>query len=227
MKNHILRLSTIAIALILASALEARALTFTNPAPIAINDFGPATPYPATITISGLTTPILDINVVINGLSHTFPSDIGILLVGPGGQKVVLMDGAGGFNPISNINLIFDDEAASGLSSSAALSSGSFKPTNFFPTDTFDPPALAAGPYGSLLSVFDNKLANGTWSLFVRDFSAGDGGSLSGGFGLQISLPEPSSLLLLSAGLVGIVPWQRRKEKSTKARIVSRFLPRI
>jgi hypothetical protein len=104
MKNHILRLSTIAIALILASALEARALTFTNPAPIAINDFGPATPYPATITISGLTTPILDINVVINGLSHTFPSDIGILLVGPGGQKVVLMDGAGAL--IRSVTLI-------------------------------------------------------------------------------------------------------------------------
>jgi large repetitive protein len=225
MKNHIL--STIAIALILASALEARALTFTNPAPIAINDFGPATPYPATITISGLTTPILDINVVLNGLSHTFPSDIGVLLVGPGGQKVVLMDGAGGINSISNIGIIFDDEASSSLPSSGGITSGTYKPTNFFPTDTFDPPALAAGPYGSLLSVFDNKLANGTWSLFVRDFSAGDGGSLSGGFGLQISLPEPSSLLLLSAGLVGIVPWQRRKEKSTKARIVSRFLPRI
>jgi hypothetical protein len=28
-------------------------------------------------------------------------------------------------------------------------------------------------------------------------FSPGDGGSLSGGFGLQVSLPEPSSLLLL------------------------------
>jgi hypothetical protein len=70
-------------------------IIFTNPAPITINDFGPATPYPATIVVSGLTTAILDLNVAINGLTHTFPSDIGILLVGPGGQKVVLMDGAG------------------------------------------------------------------------------------------------------------------------------------
>jgi hypothetical protein len=79
----------------------ASTFTFTNPAPVTINDFAPASPYPATIIISGLTAAILDINVVLNGLSHTFPSDIGVLLVGPGGQKVVLMDGAGGSTPMT------------------------------------------------------------------------------------------------------------------------------
>jgi subtilisin-like proprotein convertase family protein len=216
MKNYILRLSMIVAGLILSGAWETQAgiITFTNNSPITINDFGNASPYPAAITISGLTAPILDLNVVINGLSHTFPSDIGILLVGPGGQKVVLMDGVGGINPITNVNLIFDDEAASKISDST-ISSGSFKPTNAFPSDTFDPPALAAGPYASSLSVFDNTFANGTWSLFVKDFSAGDGGSLSGGFGLQISVPEPSSLLLLGTGLVSVIPLRRRKQKNT------------
>ena len=194
----------------------ASTFTFTNPAPITINDFGPASPYPATITISGLIAAILDINVVLNGLRHTFPTDIGVLLVGPGGQKVVLMDGVGGINPITNVNLTFDDEAASGISTSA-ISSGSFKPTNAFPgADSFDPPALAAGPYASLLSVFDNTLANGTWSLFVRDFSAGNGGSLGGGFGLQVTTPElttpePSTFMLYGLGLIVLASLLRRR----------------
>jgi len=215
MKDYNLGLNNIlvSLAVILATAHGAGAgtLVFTNPAPVTINDFGPASPYPATITISGLVTPILDINVVLNGFSHTFPSDVGVLLVGPGGQKVVLMDGAGGITPVSNVNLIFDDEASSGLSSSAAITSGSYKPTNFFPTDTFAPPALAAGPYASQLSVFDNKLANGTWSLFIRDFSAGDSGLFSAGFGLQVTTPEPAPLLLLGLGLVVVAACLRKR----------------
>ena len=140
MKNHNLRFSMI-VALILGGvqATQAGIITFTNTSPITINDFGNASPYPAAITISGLNAPILDINVVINGLSHTFPSDIGILLVGPGGQKVVLMDFVGGINPVTNVNLLFDDEAASGISNST-ISSGSFKPTNLALDDVFNPP---------------------------------------------------------------------------------------
>jgi len=209
-------LAAVAFVFIAIHQAAASTFTFTNPAPVTINDFGPASPYPATITISGLTAAILDVNVVLNGLSHTFPSDIGVLLVGPGGQKVVLMDGAGGSNPISNVNLVFDDEASSGLPSSGPLSSGSFRPTNFFPADVFDPPALAAGPYGSLLSVFDNTLGNGTWSLFVRDFLPGDGGSLSGGFGLQVTTPqlttpEPSTFMLYGLGLIVLASLLRRR----------------
>jgi hypothetical protein len=216
MKKCSLRFNNILVAVAVvfttAQGVRANTFTFSNPAPIVINDSGPATPYPATVTVTGLNVPILDLNIVLNGFSHTFPSDVGVLLVGPGGQKVVLMDGAGGFTPVSNASIIFDDEASSSLPASGGIPSGIYKPTNFFPADTFDPPALAAGPYGSQLSVFDNKLPNGTWSLFVRDFSAGDGGFLSGGFGLQISVPEPSSLLLVGAGLLGLSAWRRRKK---------------
>jgi subtilisin-like proprotein convertase family protein len=214
MKNYNFRLNPIlmAIAVVFATSQTASGtIIFTNPAPITINDFGPATPYPATIVVSGLTTAILDLNVAINGLTHTFPSDIGILLVGPGGQKVVLMDGAGGFNPINNVNLLFNDEAPSGLPSSGPLVSGSFKPTDFFPTDTYNPPALAAGPYASQLSVFDNQLVNGTWSLFVRDFSSGDSGLIAAGFGLRIETPEPSTFMLYGLGLIVLASLLRRR----------------
>jgi subtilisin-like proprotein convertase family protein len=187
-----------------ARGAEAGSFNFSNNAPITINDFGPATPYPLTVTVSGFNAGITDLNVVLNGLSHTFPEDIGILLVGPGGQKVVLMNDTGGINPIVNIRLTIDDQASSTIPDpiSGSLLSGTYKPTNLSPGDTFAPPSLAAGPYSTSLSVFNGTSLNGTWSLFIRDFSAGDGGQLSLGFGLQGTAPEPAPLLLLGLGLM-------------------------
>ena len=100
------------------------------------------------------------------------------------------------------MTIVFDDEASSSLPFSAPITSGSYKPTNFGPTDSFAPPALAAGPYSSSLSIFDGTLPNGIWSLFVRDFVDGEGGSISGGFGLRFSVDETPSFLLLGIGLL-------------------------
>jgi len=217
MKRYILRfgITLLAAAFVFSMAQRALASTFTfsNTAPITINDNAPATPYPAIINISGFTARILDLNVAITGLSHTFPTDIGILLVGPGGQTVVLMDNTGGINPISNVNLTFDDEAATGVPNPifGSLASGTYKPTNNAPTDVFAAPAPGR-PYGTTLSVFDNTLPNGAWRLFVEDFSPGDSGSISGGFSLQVTTPEPSTLLLFGVGLFTISAWLRRKE---------------
>src|SRR4029077_9723951 len=118
MKKYTLRFNSILLGVILVFAIgqEATAalFTFSNTAPITINDNAAATPSPATINISRFTAGIPSLNVTVNGLSHTFPTDIGILLVGPGGQTVVLMNNTGGINPISNVNLTFDDEAVTG-----------------------------------------------------------------------------------------------------------------
>jgi len=198
-----------------ARGAEAGSFTFSNNAPITINDFGPATPYPATITISGAVGGIIDLNVVLNGLTHTFPEDLGILLIGPGGQKVLLMNDTGGINPITNVNLIIDDQASASIPDpiSGSLASGTYKPTNPIPADTFAPPAFADGPYSSSLSVFNGTSLNGTWSLFVKDFSAGDGGQLALGFGLQGTAAEPMSLLLLGVGLMVVAGWLRRRAR--------------
>ena len=103
MKKHNSGLTALLVSLVLSIAVEqahAFELIFTNPSPITISNLNAAaaSPYPLTATVSGL-GPILDLNVAVNGLSHTFPSDIGILIVGPGGQKVVLMNLTGGSTP--------------------------------------------------------------------------------------------------------------------------------
>jgi subtilisin-like proprotein convertase family protein len=57
---------------------------------------GPASPYPATRTISGHTGLISDLNVSLDGIWHQRPEDLDLLLVGPQGEKVVLMSDACG-----------------------------------------------------------------------------------------------------------------------------------
>ena len=64
--------------------------TFSNPAAITINDAAVASPYPSTINVSGLGGTVTRVTVRLIGLSHTFPDDIDMLLVGPGGHVAVL-----------------------------------------------------------------------------------------------------------------------------------------
>jgi subtilisin-like proprotein convertase family protein len=172
----------------LAVPAMAGAATFSNPAPIAIPDIGNATPYPSTISVSGLSGTVTDVNATLTGFTHTFPQDVGVLLVGPTGANVVLMDGPDGGNAVSNLNFTFDDAAASSLDcGNVTLVSGTYMPNTCFPTDTWPPPAPAP-PYGTALSVFNGTDPNGTWSLYVEDFFALDSGSISGGWSLDITI---------------------------------------
>jgi len=172
--------------------------TFTNNAPITISpgpDNGgkavatPATPYPAIIEVSGFTNgTILDVNLTLHALSHTFPGDVDVLLAGPvPGLNAFLMSDVGANAVVSNITLTVDDQAAAGLPT--PLVPGTFKPADgasSLGTDTF--PAPAPTPSGNVaLSVFNTSNPNGAWHLFVVDDSGGDGGSIAGGWSLEIT----------------------------------------
>src|SRR5262249_47054047 len=79
--------------------LATNTTVFSNTANIPIpqaGSIGTASPYPSLISVSGLTGPIQRVRVTFNGLSHTQPDDLDILLVGPGGQAVMLMSDVGG-----------------------------------------------------------------------------------------------------------------------------------
>jgi|GEM_PF-1315005 len=162
----------------------------SNPAAITISTgaAGSASPFPSSITVAGASGTVTKATVTLNGLSHTFGRDMDLLLVGPGGQKIVLMSDAGGTSDVTNATVVFDDAAASNLTS-APIVSGTFKPTNIADgegPDTWLSPA-PAGPYGSALSEFIGTAPNGVWSLFVSDDFAGDGGSLAGGWTLVLA----------------------------------------
>jgi subtilisin-like proprotein convertase family protein len=182
----------------------AGAATFTNTAPIMINDpsvdcdvAGPglADPYPSPIQVSDQSGSITDANVTITGFSHTYPSDVRILLVGPHGQTADLMDEAGNGGDASDLTLSFDDAAADTVP--APIVSGTFKPTQsangcaFDQTTDYPAPAPVA-PYATDLSGFNGTDANGTWSLYVVDNAVMDTGSISGGWSLDLAGVTPA-----------------------------------
>ncbi len=167
--------------------------TFTNPAAITIPSSGNAAPYPSTISVTGLSGTVTKVTATVTNMSHTWPNDVGVLLIGPGGQSLVLFNNAIGDGPtgVSGRTYTFDQTAASQLPATGLPASGTFRPNNNGGTRTFQPgTGVPAPPYASNLGVF-NGLAgsslNGTWSLYVKDFVSGDSGSIAGGWSLTIS----------------------------------------
>ncbi|HXU77865.1 MAG TPA: choice-of-anchor D domain-containing protein, partial [Methylomirabilota bacterium] len=168
--------------------------TFSNNNPITILDNSPADIYPSTIAVSGLGPATTRVTATLTGLGHSYPADMDILLVGPLGQKVLLMSDAVGGNSFSGLNLTFADSAPSGLPFSTPITSGTYKPTDwtdFGPPDTFPAPA-PSGPYGTNLSILNGTDPNGTWSLYIVDDTGGDSGNLTGGWSLTIAATTPA-----------------------------------
>ena len=122
----------------------------------------------------------------LKGLSHTYPDDLDVLLVGPGGQKLLLMSDAGGGGNLTGLTFVFDSAAAGTLANSSQLAAGTFRPSNYGTGDTFAAPA-PAGPYASTLTTFNGGNPNGLWTLYVVDDGSGDSGTLSGGWELTIT----------------------------------------
>ncbi|HEY6119516.1 MAG TPA: S8 family serine peptidase, partial [Pyrinomonadaceae bacterium] len=191
-------LGTVTYTVSLGAFVTSGPTTFSNTTTITIPTSGAATPYPSNIVVSGLSGSISRVAVSLNGLSHTFPEDVGMLLVGPGGQKFVILDGVIGGTPWVNINYTLTDTAAGLIPKPATPVSGSFKPTDYFNGDVFPAPAppgpnQEAAPAGAatFASVFNGANPNGTWSLYVFDFANGDGGAMAGGWDLSITTSTP------------------------------------
>ena len=153
--------------------------TLTNASAITIPSGGNASPYPSTIVVSGLTGTITQVKAKLTGFSHTYTQDVDVLLVGPGGQSVVLMSDVGSSSESINIDLTFDDSGAALPPDS--LTTGTYQPTNLNDGeggDVYSPPAPGSG-YGAALSVFNATSPNGTWSLYVVDDVGLDDGTIS------------------------------------------------
>ena len=168
------------------------AAVFTNGTAITIPNLGSGSPYPSTINVSGMAGLVSKVTVKLNQFTHTYPDDVDVLLIGPGGQSELLLSDVGGAVGVSGVTVTLDDAATQGLPDSTRISTGTYKPTNVGAGDTFAAPA-PAGPYGALLSVFNGAAPNGVWALYVVDDEANDQGTIAGGWTLTITTTNSAS----------------------------------
>jgi uncharacterized delta-60 repeat protein len=169
--------------------------SFTNfngifPADRTANANPPGVPsnYPSIADINGLSGTVTKVRVTLTNITHTFPGDFDVLLVGPQGQRTILMSDAGGGNPgITGRTYIFDQSAAANFPTTTAAS-GIYKPfngdgpANIEPgaIDVFPSPGPGSANYGAAnLDVFNGTNPNGIWKLYVVDDEVGDTGFLS------------------------------------------------
>jgi hypothetical protein len=192
------------LALCCSLAATASADKYLNSNPIhldALDGEGPAIPYPDGFLVDGQPGPVASLKLyipdpetslqpgVVRGINHAYPQDIDVLLVGPGGQKSIVMSDSCGFLPSSGLMLALSDAATAPLPT-GPCTSGTYKPTNNVGADTFPAPAPPP-PYTTGLSVFTGDPLNGRWEIWVVDDQVMDGGVINGGWALEF-LPVTS-----------------------------------
>ena len=171
---------------------------FANPSNIVISASSAASPYPSTINVSGEVGVITNLTVTLHGMSHTDPQNVNVLLVGPGGQAVVLMSDAVGGYPMTNLTFTLSDQAYYPLPANSPMADGTFQPVDYAPNHTNPPWAFPgpapAPPFATNLGTFDGLSPNGTWSLYLSDGGADAGGQIAGGWSLAITTVSPPTI---------------------------------
>jgi subtilisin-like proprotein convertase family protein len=138
---------------------------------------GPASAYPSTITLAGVAGTVESVEVTLDNFSHTFPSDLMIMLQAPSGATTVLSAYCGGSSDAVDVDLTF---VAGGTAlPSGPWSSGTFAPTECSPSGDLSAPA-PAGPYGTGFGALFGGSPNGDWRLWIDDQAAIDTGDLEG-----------------------------------------------
>ena len=177
-------------------------ITIPNPSnPI---DEGAATPNPSNIFVANAPGTINHVTVTLDGVQLSTPYYLTSLLVGPlntAANSLDFFSDVGGSTPMSSgVNLTLEDSAASNLGTGdtgSALTTGSFKPTSgplgglrgsadtFSSTDSFYSPPAGPYPYAAPAGsstfgdVFTNgQNPNGTWSLYLNQYSEATGSSI-------------------------------------------------
>ena len=178
-------------------------LAFNNPRAIGIPWVGRAAPYPSTLYLSSMDGVVQNITLTLNNFSHTYPGDVSALLVGPGGQSVMLMSNAIGGTDANNVTLHFNDAGVSLPLSGTITSTVIYHPTSYGLTGDLADPA-PAGPYGGDLSAFRGASPNGLWQLYVYDNVDSDEGAIAGGWNLQLTTVTTDTVTVSDTLPIGV-----------------------
>lgn len=137
---------------------DALPLIFNNMTPVVISS-GPANEVNSSIIIEGKDGLTVDGIAVTLDLTHSYTSDLDIILSHESGTSVVLVSSQGGSGDHFR-QTTFDDTASGSINNGAAPFTGAFIPEQ----------ALAA---------FHGSSLNGVWTLTIKDKANLDGGQLN------------------------------------------------
>ena len=231
MRKH--RLRRVVVVAFCLLAPQALAGSHPNAATITINDFAPATPYPSTITVVGEGSTLTDVNVDLNGVTHEFPDDIDVLLVGPTGANAIIMsDVCGGPDALGAFDATLDDASLIPMpDAGAGCVSNTYAPTNAGAAAADSWPAPAPAPSGgTALSTFNTTNPNGVWKLFVVDDTELDDGSIAQGWVLNMTSTGPTAVGVRDFGARPVsggvaLRWRTASERTTLGFNVFRSSP--
>jgi len=184
----------------IATAQSCQNFDIVVPAGAPTTTSGPASYYPLYMNVTGTSGIPTRAQVHFYGLTHTFPDDLDILLMGPMGRGLALMSDAGGSGDVSSLDFTIDTASPTSIPDAGPLGAGPYRPTDFEPGDTWPSPA-PAGPFGTALPVMP---AVGSWQLYINDDAGGDVGEFAGGWCLDLTLGAPGKYC--SEGPLAIVP---------------------
>jgi subtilisin-like proprotein convertase family protein len=214
--------AVLAAMLLAPMSASADVTTFSNDTAITVPDHGPATPSSSTVSVSGLRGNVVDVEVALNGVTHTDPSDLDILLVPPSGPATVLMSDACGAGDVANYNWTFKSTGSLPFMPPGGCPDFYYRPTNLggFATDNWPdvPPSVQAN--GQLTS-YHGKVKNGDWSLYVVDDAPGDSGRIARGWSLTLTT-GPVDALLPGSGTSGPAdPYPSVRNVSTSNQVIT------
>jgi len=156
-------------------------LVDSSDTPLAIPDNTPAG-VASTVVATSLYD-VIDVNVLVN-ITHTYTGDLDLFLIGPDGTSVELSsdNGSSGNN---FTNTLFDDDAATSVTSGTAPFTGSYQPEQ-------------------PLSVLNGLPASGSWVFKAVDDAGIDTGTIDS-WQLQLTVNEPCAAagLIFSDGFEG------------------------
>jgi subtilisin-like proprotein convertase family protein len=184
-KRGLLILKALSVIIFLSNAVYADTYTFTQTTPFVFQ----GTTNSSVIFASGMIGNVTDVNITLNGLKVNNPfqgiSEIDVLLVGPQGQKIILVSYVcEAFTSPGPFDFTFAASASGALpagNSGMSCVSGTYLPSDYHDQTVvgyvLGSPAPAP-PYSINLADLNNVNPAGNWTLYAAEHEGNEGGTI-------------------------------------------------